>query len=120
MKANKVVIRRYEENIVNLNNSSEVDRLFFEGVVSGIRTGLFLGTDMSLDEFKELIELQEKGSIKRECAVCFDKTFENNDGQQVTCYHTGYEVHFVGDFVADERNWWNEYEDCDGNLYYGR
>lgn len=57
---------------------------------------------------------------RRKCNICFDKTFTNDDGQQVTCHHTGYEVHFEGDFCGPYENWWNEYEDCDGNIYYGR
>lgn len=117
----KAILKRYEAEVIELRRAkASTDILFISGVVSGIRTGLFIGTDMSLDDYNELIELEEKGSIRRECSICFDKTFENRDGQQVTCHHTGYEIHFAGDFIANGRKWWNEYEDCDGNIYYDR
>lgn len=117
----KTILKRYEDEVLKLTNSkTNVDISFLSGVISGIRTGLFIGTDMSLDEYNELIELEENGSIRRECVICYDKTFENDEGQQVSCHHSGYEVHFVGDFTGNERCWWNEYEDSEGNLYYGR
>lgn len=117
----RVVLKRYEEAVCRLKKAkSTEDIAFLTGFTAGIRSGLFLGTDMSLDEFKELVELEESGMIRRECELCFDKTFENEDGQLVSCHHTGYEVHFAGDFTGDNCCWWNEYEDVDGNLYYGR
>lgn len=38
----------------------------------------------------------------------FDKVFDG-----INCHATGYEVFIDGE-------WWNEYEDEDNNLYYGR
>lgn len=48
--------------------------------------------------------------IKREWLpeMPFDMAFNNE-----LCHATGYEV-------FDGCEWWNEYEDSDGNLYYGR
>ena len=43
----------------------------------------------------------------------FDKTFEVASGNEELCHATGYEALIDGD-------WWNEYEDSDGNLHYGR
>lgn len=115
------VIRRYEAEVSNLMSAKrEENKFFLAGVISGIRTGVFLSTDMSVEEYKELIELEDTGMIRRECTICFDRTFENSDGCQVSCHHTGYEVHFAGDFSGDYRNWWNEYEDNNRNIYYGR
>lgn len=117
----KAILKRYEDEVFKLRKANSIGHIsFLTGVVSGIRTGLFLGTDMSLDEYKELEELEETGMIRRECTLTFDKVFENDNGQQVLCHHTGYEVHFVADFTGDYRCWWNEYKDNDGNIYYGR
>lgn len=117
----RAILKRYEAEVCKLKKAKSIEDIsFLSGVISGIRTGLFLGTDMSLDEYEELEELEEKGMIRRECVLCFDKVFENDECQQVTCHHTGYEVHFAGDFTGDNLCWWNEYEDNDGNIYYGR
>ena len=44
----------------------------------------------------------------------FDMTFETEGGNRESCHCTGWEV-------CDERgDWWNEYRDSKGNLYYGR
>jgi hypothetical protein len=45
----------------------------------------------------------------------FDKSFNNE-----LCHATGYEVCFNNHNPNDIANWWNEYEDSEGNLYYGR
>lgn len=42
----------------------------------------------------------------------FDKVFEV-DGNEELCRSTGYEVFLHGE-------WWNEYEDSEGDLHYGR
>lgn len=42
----------------------------------------------------------------------FDKIFQTKNGQE-NCHATGYEI-------FDGVDWWNEYEDDNGNLYYGR
>lgn len=44
----------------------------------------------------------------------FDMVFDTENGEQL-CHATGYEVKF-----SDDPGFWNEYEDEDGNLYYGR
>lgn len=45
----------------------------------------------------------------------FDMSF---DGGFTLCHATGYEV-CLGD-PDNPADWWNEYEDIDGNIYYGR
>jgi hypothetical protein len=47
-----------------------------------------------------------------------DKVFELADGSESLCHATGIEV-CMGD-VDDPADWWNVYEDAEGNLYYGR
>lgn len=44
--------------------------------------------------------------------IPFDKMFYVNGNQQL-CHSTGYEVMIDGE-------WWNEYEDMDGEMHYGR
>lgn len=44
-----------------------------------------------------------------------DKAFYNDDGNRELCHATGYEV-----FITADGQWWNEYEDSAGNIYYGR
>ena len=41
-----------------------------------------------------------------------DHVFYTENGQEL-CHATGYEV------LMDDGIWWNEYEDSEGNLYYG-
>ena len=48
----------------------------------------------------------------------FDKVFKTESGNKEFCHATGYEVcEGNPDNIAD---WWNEYKDSEGNLYYGR
>lgn len=47
----------------------------------------------------------------------FDKAFEMPNGGEELCHATGIEVNFDGD---PKDLWWNEYEDSEGNLRYGR
>lgn len=42
----------------------------------------------------------------------FDKVFETGNGTEM-CHATGYAIY-------DGSAYWNEYEDSEGNLYYGR
>ena len=42
----------------------------------------------------------------------YDHVFPVN-GNEEPCHATGYEVLFQG-------QWWNEYEDSEGDLHYGR
>ena len=42
----------------------------------------------------------------------FDKLFPTDNGTEL-CHATGFEVIIDGE-------WWNEYEDSDGELHYGR
>ncbi len=44
----------------------------------------------------------------------YDKAFVVEGGNEQLCHSTGYEV-----LLADG-DWWNEYVDLNGNLYYGR
>lgn len=46
--------------------------------------------------------------------IAIDHGFYVANGNWELCHHTGYMVKFAGDPV-----WWNEYQDADGNLYYG-
>lgn len=50
----------------------------------------------------------------------FAKAFETENGNEELCNATGLEVCFDGDDPSKLENWWNEYRDVDGNLYYGR
>ena len=56
--------------------------------------------------------------MKRELdAMPFDKEFYTGNGREL-CHATGMEVCFENpDNPAD---WWNEYEDSTGELWYGR
>ena len=47
----------------------------------------------------------------------FDKAFETEKGSEL-CFATGYEVCFGN--PNEPSNWWNEYEDSQGDLHYGR
>ena len=47
----------------------------------------------------------------------FDKAFEVNGSEQL-CHATGWKVCFGN--PSDPTDWWNEYEDSEGNLHYGR
>ena len=48
----------------------------------------------------------------------FDKMFEVAEGRQELCHATGIEVCFGNpDNLAD---WWNEYQDSEGDFWYGR
>lgn len=47
----------------------------------------------------------------------FDKVFEVN-GNEEMCHSTGYEV--CEGNPENSADWWNEYEDSEGNLHYGR
>lgn len=42
-----------------------------------------------------------------------DKVFIEDDGRQVPCRATGFEV-----FITATGQWMNEYEDSEGNIYY--
>ena len=42
----------------------------------------------------------------------YDHVFETENGTEM-CHATGYEV------LDSDGTWWNEYEDSEGNLYYG-
>ena len=45
----------------------------------------------------------------------FDKMFEVTEGRRELCHATGIEVKFEGDDT-----WWNEYQDSDGDYWYGK
>ena len=44
--------------------------------------------------------------------VPYDHSFITDNGNEELCHATGYEW-------FDGSRWWNEYEDSEGNLYYG-
>lgn len=60
----KVLKERYIsaiENMVDAKRKGGKELFYFySGVVSGIRTGVFLSTDISLDEYKELIKMENE------------------------------------------------------------
>lgn len=60
----KVLKERYISAIENMadakRNCDNELFYFYSGVVSGIRTGVFLSTDISLDEYKELIKMENE------------------------------------------------------------
>lgn len=47
----------------------------------------------------------------------FDKVFITENGNEL-CHATGYEV--CDGNPKNSADWWNEYTDSEGNLYYGR
>lgn len=47
----------------------------------------------------------------------FDKVFDTGNGKEL-CHATGYEVCF--EVPDDASAWWNEFQDSEGNLHYGR
>ena len=50
-------------------------------------------------------------------AMPFDKAFETENGAEM-CHATGYEV--CDGNPENPGDWWNEYQDAEGNLYLGR
>lgn len=48
----------------------------------------------------------------------FDKRFDLDGGGEGLCHATGWEV-CDGD-PENPADWWEEYQDAEGNLYYGR
>ena len=57
--------------------------------------------------------------MRRELATMpHDRHFYNSAGELVSCHATGYEV-CKGD-PGNPADWWDEFEDGDGELYYGR
>ena len=50
----------------------------------------------------------------------FDKAFETENGNEELCHATGFEVCDADKNPDLPQNWWNEYVDMNGNLYYGR
>ena len=67
------------------------------------------------------VKYDRSGRVKKQPMVRqldympFDKSF---DGGFTLCHATGYEVCFGN--PNNPADWWNEYEDRDGNLEYGR
>ena len=49
----------------------------------------------------------------------FDKMFPVN-GSEELCHATGREVCFDEANSQEPGNWWNEYEDSEGEMHYGR
>lgn len=48
------------ENMADAKRKGDMETFYFySGVVSGIRTGVFLSTDVSLEEYKELIKMED-------------------------------------------------------------
>lgn len=60
----KVLKERYISAIENMADAKRKGDnelfYFYSGVVSGIRTGVFLSTNISLDEYKELIKMEDE------------------------------------------------------------
>ena len=50
----------------------------------------------------------------------FDMMFEVSEGRQELCHATGIEVCFDWGNPNDPADWWNEYQDSDGEFWYGR
>lgn len=58
-------------------------------------------------------------STRRELSeMPFDKVFVTESGNEELCHATGYEVCMGA--PEEPADWWNEYMDSEGNLYYGR
>ena len=64
---------------------------------------------------------EEEMKMKKEIArrtleeMPFDMIFGGDN-----CHATGDEVCFEGDDPKQPASWWNEYQDSEGNLWYGR
>lgn len=60
----KVLKERYASAIENMADAKRKGNMetfyFYSGVVSGIRTGALLSSDMTIDEYKELIKMEDK------------------------------------------------------------
>jgi hypothetical protein len=60
----------------------------------------------------------ENSILRRELEnMPFDKAFDTGNGEEL-CHATGYEV-CLGD-PDDASDWWEEFQDSEGNLHYGR
>lgn len=57
--------------------------------------------------------MKKEGRFESE-TIAFDKRFDTENGNSELCHHTGF---YVIDESGEE---WNEYEDRDGGLHYGR
>lgn len=57
--------------------------------------------------------MNEKFQVRETKTMPFDKVFDTPNGKEF-CHATGYEIKF-----PNNSTWWNEYEDSEGNLYYG-
>lgn len=60
------------------------------------------------------MEIKAKRKLRK---MPFDKVFYTDNGRE-NCHATGYEV-CDGD-IHNPADWWNEYEDSECNLHYGR
>lgn len=59
-----------------------------------------------------------KNEMRRELdEMPFDKVFSTENGEEF-CHSTGYEV--CNGNPDEPADWWNEYEDSEGDLHYGR
>ncbi len=62
--------------------------------------------------------MKEENRIELE-TMPFDKVFETANGKE-NCHATGFAVQFNGEKTPlGSPKFWNEYEDSEGNLYYG-
>lgn len=64
MNMERVLKERYVsaiENMADAKRKGDMETFYFySGVVSGMRTGVFLSTNMPLEEYKELIKMEDK------------------------------------------------------------
>lgn len=58
--------------------------------------------------------------FRRLTKMPYAKAFVTDNGNEELCNATGWEFCENGDNPNDSANWWNEYQDCNGNTYYGR
>ena len=61
------------------------------------------------------MKIEKRRELER---MPFAKTFQVN-GNDELCNPTGFEVIFEG-YDDDAQNWWNEYQDRNGEFHYGR
>lgn len=65
----KSIKKRYISAIENMADAKYEGDMstfyFYSGVVSGIRTSVFLSSDMSLDDYHDLVKMEEEYAEKR-------------------------------------------------------
>lgn len=117
----------YEKWIATVNSgctifTETITRDFGGGTIRGLSNTerLYLEAGELDAELDIWGNIKAKGGESRRQleSMPFDKRFDLVDGGEGLCHATGYEVNWSN--PEDFTEWWNEYIDSEGNLYYGR